>query len=79
MREERLRSRGPPEVREYGPGETFTIEASEIDRVLHVGDEPALTVHAYSPPLTRMGAYVVEGDGTLTRHSVTYESELRAA
>ena len=66
-------------MREFGPGETFTIEASEIHRVVHVGDEPALTVHAYSPPLSRMGAYMVEEDGTLTRHSISHEVELRAA
>jgi quercetin dioxygenase-like cupin family protein len=78
VREERLRLGGPPVVREFGPGETFTIEASEIHRVVHVGDEPALTVHAYSPPLTRMGAYMVEEDGTLTRHSISHEVELRA-
>ena len=85
-RDPRARARGAPaprrrrrEVREYGPGETFTIEASEIHRVVHVGDEPALTVHAYSPPLTRMGAYMVEDDGTLTRHSVSHETELRSS
>ncbi len=77
VREERLRLTGPPEAHEYGPGETFTIAASEIHRVTHVGAAPALTVHAYSPPLLRMGAYLVEPSGTLTRHSISYESELR--
>ena len=55
VREERLRLGGPPECREYGPGETFTIAASEIHRVLHVGAGPALTVHAYSPRLAADG------------------------
>ncbi len=32
-----------------------------------------------SPPLDRMGAYMVEEDGTLTRHSISHETELRAA
>lgn len=77
VREERLRLTGAPEAREYGPGDTFAIAASEIHRVLHVGDTPALTVHAYSPPLLRMGAYLVEPSGALTRHSVPCESELR--
>ena len=77
VREERLRLGGAPEAREFGPGETFSIEASEIHRVLQAGDEPALTVHAYSPPLVRMGAYVVEPSGALTRHSISYEHELR--
>ena len=77
VREERMCVDGPPEAREYGPGETFTIDSSEIHRVLHAGEEPALTVHAYSPPLTRMGSYLVEPSGALTRHSVSYEAELR--
>lgn len=77
VREERLRLGGPPVAREYGAGETFGIGAAEIHRVTHVGDAPALTVHAYSPPLVRMGAYVVEPSGALTRHSISYESELR--
>jgi quercetin dioxygenase-like cupin family protein len=77
VREERLRLGGDPEVREYGPGETFTIEPSDIHRVTHVGDEAALTIHAYSPPLTKTGSYMVEENGVLTRYSMSYEQELR--
>ena len=77
VRDERLKIGREPAGREYGPGETFTIEPSDIHRVLHAGDEPALTVHAYSPPLLQMGAYLVEPDGTLTRHTITQEQELR--
>jgi quercetin dioxygenase-like cupin family protein len=77
VRDERLRLGGAPEAKEHGPGETFTIGAADIHRVTHVGDEPALTVHGYSPPLLRMGAYMVEPDGTLTRHAISYESKLR--
>jgi hypothetical protein len=60
-----------------GAGSTFAFGASDIHRVLHAGDEPAVTVHAYSPPLVRMGAYVVEDDGRLLRHTVSYGEELR--
>jgi hypothetical protein len=77
VRDERLNIGAQPVGREYGPGETFTIEPSAIHRVLHAGQEPALTVHAYSPPLLQMGAYLVEPDGTLTRHTITHEQELR--
>jgi quercetin dioxygenase-like cupin family protein len=77
VRDDRLGLGGQARTREYGPGESFTIGASDIHRVLQVGDEPALTVHAYSPPLVRMGAYMVEPDGTLTRHSMSWEEELR--
>ena len=36
-----------------------------------------MTIHAYSPPLTRMGSYTVEPNGQLRRHAVSYEQELR--
>ena len=45
--------------------------------MLHHGDAPAVTLHAYSPPLWRMGAYEVRPDGALTRHSLSYAEELR--
>ena len=38
---------------------------------------PAVSIHAYSPPLWRMGAYSVEPDGTLRRESISYAEELR--
>ena len=40
-------------------------------------DAPAVSIHAYSPPLWRMGAYSVEADGTLRRESISYAEELR--
>ena len=43
----------------------------------HAGAEPAVTIHAYSPPLWRMGAYEVQPEGRLLRHSVSYAEELR--
>jgi hypothetical protein len=75
--EERLAIGGPPLVRAFGRGETFDFAPSDIHRVLHVGDEPAVTLHAYSPPLLRMGAYEVREQGALARHSITYAEELR--
>jgi hypothetical protein len=74
--EERLVLGGAPLVRQFGPGETFDFAASDIHRVLHVGEEPAVTLHAYSPPLWRMGAYAVQEGGVLERHSVSYAEEL---
>ena len=43
----------------------------------HAGTEPAVTIHAYSPPLWRMGAYEVHPEGRLLRHSISYAEELR--
>jgi predicted metal-dependent enzyme (double-stranded beta helix superfamily) len=80
VREERLvlgRPSGAPVARTVRAGESFDFAASDIHRVLHAGEVPAVTIHAYSPPLLRMGAYVVEPDGRLQRHAISYEEELR--
>jgi hypothetical protein len=45
--------------------------------VRHGGGGPALTVHAYSPPLRVQGVYRVAADGALERDVVSYTEELR--
>ena len=77
VREERLVLGGAPSSRTSRPGESLTFAASDIHRVSHAGSEPAVTLHAYSPPLWRMGAYEVSPDGELRRHSMSYAEELR--
>lgn len=77
VREERLALGGEPAARVAEAGASFDFGAADIHRVLHHGDRPAVTVHVYSPPLWRMGAYEIETDGTLRRHSVSYAEELR--
>ena len=77
VREERLAVGGEPRVRVYGPGESFAFEAADIHRVTHAGDQPALTVHLYSPPLRQMGAYLIERSGLLRRLTISHEEELR--
>jgi predicted metal-dependent enzyme (double-stranded beta helix superfamily) len=80
VREERLalgRSVDEPIARLAKAGSSFSFGASDIHRVLHAGEGPAVTIHAYSPPLVRMGSYMVEPDGQLRRHAVTYEDELK--
>ena len=37
----------------------------------------AVSIHAYSPPLWRLGQYTVAPDGALHRMSVSYADELR--
>jgi quercetin dioxygenase-like cupin family protein len=78
VREERLRLGAEPSVREAGPGEVFSMPPVAIHRVLHAGDGPAVTIHAYSPPLRRTGAYRVSDDGELEREPLSFEEELRA-
>jgi predicted metal-dependent enzyme (double-stranded beta helix superfamily) len=75
--EERLRLNGQPAERAVGPGESFGFEPHDIHRVRHAGGPPAVTIHVYSPPLRRQGAYLVEPDGTLRRHALSYIEELR--
>lgn len=77
VREERLLLGGDPAARSIHAGESFDFGAADIHRVLHTGAGPAVTIHAYSPPLARMGAYAIEPDGTLQRHTISYEEELR--
>jgi quercetin dioxygenase-like cupin family protein len=77
VREDRLTVGGPPLSRELGPGTTFTLPPVAIHRVLHAGDRPAVTIHAYSPPLQRTGAYRIGPDGALERESQPFEVELR--
>jgi predicted metal-dependent enzyme (double-stranded beta helix superfamily) len=77
VREERLTLGGAPRSRIVAAGEHFTFSAADIHRVSHAGAEPAVSIHAYSPPLWRMGAYEVLPDGGLRRHSMSYAEELR--
>ena len=75
--EERLVLGGSPVSRTLSTGESLDFSASDIHRVSHAGTRPAVTLHAYSPPLWRMGAYEVSDDGRLRRHSMSYAEELR--
>ena len=78
VREDRLRLDGGPREVVYGAGASFTVPADAIHRVLHAGDGPAVTIHAYSPPLRRQGAYSLAEGGILKRHVQSWEDELTA-
>jgi predicted metal-dependent enzyme (double-stranded beta helix superfamily) len=77
LREERMRVGNEPASRIYSPGEVFDFRSSDIHRMSHAGGGPAISLHAYSPPLNRMGAYAVDEMGMLTRSSIPYSEELR--
>jgi predicted metal-dependent enzyme (double-stranded beta helix superfamily) len=77
VREERLTIDGAPRDRTFAAGHTFHFSPADIHRVRHAGEDPAVTLHVYSPPLERMGAYVIGDDGVLARHSVSSGTELR--
>ena len=77
VREERLRLDASPDAREYEPRATLFVPPTAIHRVLHAGDGPATTLHAYSPPLRSSGAYRITPDGRLERAVQPVEQELR--
>jgi hypothetical protein len=77
VREERLSIEGPPRDRMLAAGESFHFSAADIHRVSHAGTGPAVTLHVYSPPLLRMGAYAIGPHGVLARHQMSFLDELR--
>jgi hypothetical protein len=76
---------GAPELRtEIEAGTAYCFGPDHIHRMTGLaGDDSddssgsAVSVHAYSPPLWRMGQYVVSRTGALRRTSVSYADELR--
>ena len=60
----------------YDAGRSFTFGPSHIHRVT-CASPVAVSIHAYSPPLWRLGQYTVAEDGALHRMSVSYADELR--
>ena len=60
-------------------GQSLGFPPSHVHRVHGVGDTPAVSIHAYSPPLARLGVYALAPDGALRRESVAATHELKAA
>jgi predicted metal-dependent enzyme (double-stranded beta helix superfamily) len=75
--EERLALAGRPRELHHRAGAVFDFDASHVHRMRQRTDTPAVSIHAYSPPLSRLGAYAVGSDGTLRRRSIPYTDELR--
>jgi hypothetical protein len=59
-----------------GAGKAFAFGPEHIHR-LNGAVAGSVSVHAYSPPLWRMGQYAVSDAGVLRRVSVSYADELR--
>ena len=79
VHEERLGADGQPESTLTGAGDGFAFEGDAIHGVRHAGTEPAVTIHAYSPPLRAMGTYSLGADGSLRRERIDEYVELRPA
>jgi Cysteine dioxygenase type I len=68
---------GAPELRtEVEAGTSYCFGPDHIHRMTGL-DAGSVSIHAYSPPLWRMGQYVVSQAGALRRTSVSYADELR--
>lgn len=76
--DERLALGGEALATEHQAGASFVVEPGGIHRVRHAGQGPAVTLHAYSPPLDRMGTYVVGEAGRLLRLPQDGATELKA-
>ncbi len=77
VHEERLTIGGQPRRRTFAAGDAFHFSPADIHRVRHAGADPAVTLHVYSPPLARMGAYVIDEHGVLARRTQGSSEELR--
>jgi hypothetical protein len=75
--EERLVLGGAPLRLRHRAGDAFDFDAAHVHRMCHESAAPAVSIHAYSPPLWRMGSYATAPDGTLRRLSISYAEELR--
>jgi predicted metal-dependent enzyme (double-stranded beta helix superfamily) len=76
VRESNPRMGGDPMVRIVTAGGSFSFGPEHIHRL--AGDEEhAVSIHAYSPPLWRLGQYSIDADGVMRRESVSYADELR--
>ena len=66
----------PSVATEIDAGRAFCFGPDHIHRLTGL-DAGSVSVHAYSPPLWRMGQYAVGPYGVLRRTSVSYADELR--
>lgn len=76
VRESSPRIGGDPAVRVVSEGRSFSFGPEHIHR-LAGEDGQAVSIHAYSPPLWRLGQYSIDCDGVMRRASVSYADELR--
>ena len=59
-----------------GAGAVYSFGPDHIHRLTGL-DAGSVSIHAYSPPLWRMGQYTLGAGGQLRRKSVSYADELR--
>jgi hypothetical protein len=57
-------------------GVSFAFGPEHIHRLVGAADQ-SVSIHAYSPPLWRLGQYSIDEGGVMRRVSVSYADELR--
>jgi hypothetical protein len=67
---------GEASLRLIPAGESFCFGPEHIHRLAGQQDG-SVSIHAYSPPLWRLGQYSIDTDGVMRRISVSYADELR--
>jgi len=76
LRESNPRIGGDPFSRTIPGGTLFSFGPEHIHRLAAARDR-SISLHAYSPPLWRLGQYSISEDGVMRRLSVSYADELR--
>ena len=74
--ESNLRIGGVHVQRVVAEGASFSFGPDHIHRLTDEA-ERTVSVHAYSPPLWRLGQYTIDEAGVMRRVSVCYADELR--
>lgn len=67
---------GEAALRRIAASESFSFGPEHIHRLAGVEDR-SISIHAYSPPLWRLGQYSIGPSGVMRRMSVSYADELR--
>jgi predicted metal-dependent enzyme (double-stranded beta helix superfamily) len=65
-----------PAARVVPAGQVFSFGPEHIHRLAGEHDR-SVSIHAYLPPLWRLGQYAIDEDGVMRRVSVSYADELR--
>ena len=74
--EERLSLYGEPAGKLLSKDGVSVVPALHIHRVRHAGTAPAVSIHAYSPPLGDVGVYSEDGAGLIERRVQPGDHEL---
>ena len=76
LMESNLRIGGVHVQRVVTEGGSFSFGPDHIHRLTGEAEQ-AISLHAYSPPLWRLGQYTIDDSGLMRRVSVCYADELR--